>query len=165
VKFLLPASKVLLIITLQICLTSCGQDSKLDIGSPEELSFREKVIDDFYCYMLSGNLGTKNEVKKFLKSSFRKMSEKICVANMVDYYACFATRKTLSTNDQCERPSPLPSEAEILQCADDVSDYLSNYVVPKAEERTNKGNATIYKQEYSKCSGESQDGTGLQQYH
>jgi len=105
--------------------------------------------------MLSGSLGTKNEVKRFHKSSFRMMSEKFCVANMVDYYACFATRKILSTNDQCERPSPPPSEAEILQCADDVSDYLSNYVAPKAKERTNKGNAAIYKQEYSECLGGS----------
>ena len=150
-KFLLPSSKVLLIMTLQICLTSCGQDSKLDIGSPEELIFREKVIDDYYCYMLSGTLGTKNEKKRFLKSSFRMMSEKFCMPNHVNYYTCFAARNILSTNDQCERPSPLPSEAEILQCADDVSDYLSNYVDPKAVERANKGNLAIYKQEYSEC--------------
>lgn len=164
-KFLLPASKLLLIMTLQICLTNCGQDSKLDIGSPEELSFREKVTDDFYCYMLSGTLSQKNETKRFHKSSFRMMSEKFCVPTMVEYYACFSTRKILSTNDQCERPSPPPSESEIRQCANDVSDYLSNYIVPKAEERAKKGNTAIYKQEYSECVGENQDGKGLGQYH
>lgn len=157
--------------TLQICLTSCGQDSKLDIGSPEELSFREKVVDKYYCHLAFATIGKKNEAKRDLRSSFRMMAGKFCVPDMVEYYACFGTRKILSTNDQCERPSPAPSEAEILQCADDVSDYLSNYVNKEAVERIHNlsdealDKELAYYAENSECLRVSQDGTGLQQYN
>ena len=89
------------------------------------------------------------------------MSGKFCIPNMVDYYACYATRKAFPTNYQCEEPSPPPSEADRQQCLVDVHDYLRDYIAPKSEERVIKKGIAFYK---SECLGGSQGGTGLQRY-
>ena len=131
-----PVFLVALVFFLFI-LTACSDEKQAPAQAEPRAEPKDAVLDAFYCYSLAEDFTSKEKSREKFTSMMRLMAKQRCAENLVELYVCTAEKQLYSEQRECEKPDPVPGEAEILQCVEDVAETMKSYL-PRVKDKINR---------------------------
>ena len=128
---------VFVLFSFLVFLTGCSDDNQAPSRAEEKTETTDEILDAFYCYSLAEDFTSAEKTREKFKTMMRSMAKQRCAENLVELYVCTAENQLYAEQRECEKPEPVPGEAEILQCVEDVAETMKTYL-PRVKQKINQ---------------------------